>query len=448
MRLTTKFLLAFLFVALIAVASVAIIGGRTMRTGFGRFVFDRYREDFIEDLVAYYSEHGTFENINAAFLLLEPPPEARSGPRGPRGNALTLTNVEGIVLIAGFRHRVNQSLAPEVYRSGTPVQVDGETVGWIVEAPDAFQQNPAEQGFIDRIQQTLWIAAIASAGLALIIGILLVRTLTKPIRELTEATIAVASGDLEQRVTVRGLDELSRLAESFNRMSADLGRAESLRKQMTADIAHELRTPVSVILSHISALEEGVLPATEENFEVIREETERLGRLIEDLRTLSRVDAGEIEFTLVPVSPAHILESASRAHHPLASEHGIELQVDIDEDLPKIMADRDRIAQVFDNLIGNAIRYSPEGGKIRLTAREYRDGVEFVVSDSGPGINEEDLPRVFDRFYRADPARGRELGGSGLGLAITKSIVESHGGRIGVESTPGQGAAFTLWMPA
>jgi signal transduction histidine kinase len=230
-------------------------------------------------------------------------------------------------------------------------------------------------------------------------------------------------------------------------MSSELARAQDLRRQMTADIAHELRTPLSVILGHVDALAEGVLPANAETFDVIRDETTQLGRLVEDLRTLSRADAGELTLNLQPVQPYTLLERASAAQRPFAVEKQIEITLEPQSDIPQIMADTERMAQVLGNLLSNALRYTPEGGTITLQSAAVEDGVEMRVTDSGPGIESDELPHVFNRFYRGDKSRQRETGGSGLGLAIAKSIVELHGGRIWVESEPGQGAAFVIWLP-
>jgi signal transduction histidine kinase len=364
-----------------------------------------------------------------------------------RGNPITVADARGVVFIPGDLFMMGDRLPPNVLQDAFPMQVDGETVGYVLASREAFRQSQAEQLLLERVNRTVLFASFGAAVLALALGLLLARTLTQPIRELTAATEAVAQGHLEQQVSVRSGDELGELARSFNQMSSDLAFARSLRQQMTADIAHELRTPLSVILSHVDAIEEGVLPASPETLHVIREETAQLSRLVEDLRTLSRADAGELSMTMLPTDPSHLLEKAAASHRPLAAEKGIELEIEIEEGLPEIEVDPDRIGQVLDNLLSNALRHTPEGGTIRLLAREIRDGLELVVLDSGPGITPEALPHVFDRFYRADSARGRDLGGSGLGLAIARSIVESHGGTIRAESNSGEGALFVVSLP-
>ena len=447
MRLSTKLVLAFLSVALVAVLLVAVFAALGARSEFGRFIFDQYQTTFIEQLESYYAENGTFNGFQIPMGAMMRGVMGQGGGPERRGNPITVADARGVVFIPGDRFMMGDRLPPNVLEDAFPMQVDGTTVGYVLASREAFRQSQAEQLLLERVNRTVLFASLGAAGLALVLGLVLARTLTQPIRELTVATEAVAQGELEQQVSVRSSDELGELARSFNQMSSDLARSRTLRQQMTADIAHELRTPLSVILSHVDAIEEGVLPATSETLQVIREETAQLSRLVEDLRTLSRADAGELSMTLLPTDPHALLSKAATSHRPLAAEKGIKLEVDAEDNLPEIEVDPDRISQVLDNLLSNALRHTPQGGNIRLFARVVHNGVEIGVVDSGPGITPEALPHVFDRFYRADSARGRDLGGSGLGLAIARSIVESHAGSIQAESEPEQGAAIILRLP-
>jgi signal transduction histidine kinase len=216
---------------------------------------------------------------------------------------------------------------------------------------------------------------------------------------------------------------------------------------MTADIAHELRTPLSLILGHAEAIEDGVLPATPETVGIIHDEARSLARLVDDLRTLSLADAHQLTMAIQPVSPADLLQRAANTYRPRAAEHGITLSVDAADGLPRVAADSDRVAQVLGNLLSNALRHTPQGGTITLRAVEERALVRFGVSDTGPGIAADDLPRIFDRFYRGDASRHRESGGSGLGLGIARSLVEAQGGRIWADSPPRGGASFWFTLP-
>ncbi|MBT7599445.1 MAG: HAMP domain-containing protein, partial [Anaerolineae bacterium] len=274
------------------------------------------------------------------------------------------------------------------------------------------------------------------------------RYLTRPIRELTAATRAVADGDLEQVVPVRSQDELGELANSFNRMNENLARSLNLRRQMTADIAHELRTPISIILGHAEGVHDGGLPLSMDTIEIIRDEAGRLEGLVEDLRTLSRADAGELPLDLQPTSLERLLLEARAMYTPIAMQKNITLDIEIAENLPEIELDFTRMIQVLSNLLDNAIRYTPESGQVLLSATQKEDAtVEICVQDSGPGLNEEEVENIFNRFYRADTSRQRDEGGSGLGLAISKSIVEGHRGRIWAESADEQGLAVKISLP-
>ena len=280
----------------------------------------------------------------------------------------------------------------------------------------------------------------------MLLGFLLARRLTQPIRELTSATQAVAQGALGNQVTVRSRDELGNLAASFNRMSSDLARSSSLRRQMTADIAHDLRTPLSVLLGYTEALRDGKLPADQEIFDTMHVEAQHLQRLIDDLRTLSLADAGELPLARQPASPAALLERSAAAYRTLADEHGVRIDVRAEPKLPSVDVDSERIAQVLGNLISNAVRYTPAGGSIRLRAAAGDGQAVLEVADTGSGIDAQDLPHVFDRFYRADLSRQHD-GSSGLGLAIAKGIVEAHGGTIEAQSVLRQGTTFTIRLP-
>jgi two-component system sensor histidine kinase BaeS len=283
---------------------------------------------------------------------------------------------------------------------------------------------------------------------------MLARTLTRPLRELTAATSAMAAGNLNQRVTVRSKDEIGRLAASFNQMSSDLARASQTRKQMTADLAHDLRTPLTILRGYAEGLKEGRLQGTPTLYGIMHGEIEHLQRLVEDLRVLSLADAGELSLNRRSVDPAALLERCGLAHFQqaveAASPWSVRLRVDAAPDLPSILVDTDRMAQVLNNLVTNALKHT-SAGEVALSASAQGGRVLLSVRDSGEGIAPEHLPYVFDRFYRADSSRQRaesqEAVSSGLGLAIAKAIVEAHGGSMSVESTVGVGSTFTVSLP-
>jgi len=283
---------------------------------------------------------------------------------------------------------------------------------------------------------------------ALVLGGILAYTLTRSLRELTAATQALARGELGHQVKVRSQDELGALARSFNQMSSELQRSNDLRRRMTADIAHDLRTPLSVILGYAEALSDSKLVASPEIFDVMHTEAQHLSRLIDDLKMLSLVDAGELPLTRQPMAPGELLRRTAIAHQVQADNKGISIKVEAAPDMLLIEVDVERMAQVLGNLMSNALRYTPSGGEINLSVHKQNDTVIMRIADNGKGIAEEDLPYIFERSFRGDKARDLQNGETGLGLAIAKSLVEAHGGTISVASALGGGTTFIISLPA
>ncbi|MFM8370704.1 MAG: sensor histidine kinase, partial [Chloroflexota bacterium] len=293
-------------------------------------------------------------------------------------------------------------------------------------------RNPIDQKYVDQINRGFWLAGIVGMLVALGFGLLLARSLTRPVRDLTNATRNMAQGQLEQQVPIHSGDELGELAQAFNHMSADLARANRSRKQMTADIAHDLRNPLTVLSGYLESLQDGKLKPTPERFAVMQAEVTHLQHLVEDLRTLSLADAGELKLHLEPTSIPELLERVAEAYRHQAEQQQIHLKVEIEPNLPEVDLDPARMEQVLGNLVSNALRYTAADGEIRLEAKQLNGSLSVSVIDNGSGIPAEILPHIFERSYRGDESRsGNE---SGLGLAIAKSIVEYHGGNIRAES--------------
>jgi signal transduction histidine kinase len=459
--LALKLTLAFLVVSLAGIGLVAAVAGRATADEFGHFMFSENRSALAAQLEDYYHVTGSWEGAEAAFSV-----EGMMGGMGPggmmhgngmMGGGFAVADASGRVVVAGMGYRLGEQLSERELAQGTPLSVDGRRVGALIAGRNSFgMMSPAGTDFLARVNRTLVLGAIVVGIGALIVGGVLAGALTRPLRELTTAAREIARGNLEQKVRVRSQDELGALAGAFNQMSAELARARDLRRQMTADIAHDLRTPLSVILGHAEALRDGVLPTTPETLALIHDEAQHLNRLVEDLRTLSLAEAGELTLVRRPTSPGELVERVAAAHQPRARQQNVTLRAEVEPHVPDVDVDPDRMMQVLNNLLDNALRHTPPGGSVvcRVTsdtrhATRHPSLVTFSVSDSGPGIAPEDLPRLFDRFYRADKARARSTaqGGSGLGLAIAKSIVEGHGGSIRAESRPGQGARFFVELP-
>jgi signal transduction histidine kinase len=445
--LTIKLVVAFLFVSLIGIVLVAFLAGRITANEFGNFVDAQNQELIINQLADYYEANNGWQGTTL------PNPHIIGGPgRGPGGSggpgrSFALADEHGVVIVSGIGFRRGQRLPDVVLESGLPIEVDGDVVGTLI-LPGQIERGQFRDDFISRVNFVLLFATLGATAVSLVLGVVLARGLTRPLKELTAATRKVAAGDLSAHVSVRSGDELGELATSFNQMNAELARGRDLRRQMTADIAHDLRTPLSIILGHAEALSEGVLPATPEALHIVHDEARRLNRLVEDLRTLSLAEAGELSMIPRPVAATVLLERAVTAHTQRAQERGVTLTTQVEPNLPDVSVDPDRMAQVIDNLLNNALQYTPENGRILLSASGSAGGVQLRVQDSGPGLTAAELAHVFDRFYRGDGSRQRQEGNSGLGLAIARSIVVAHNGRIWAESQPGAGATFVIELPA
>jgi signal transduction histidine kinase len=332
-------------------------------------------------------------------------------------------------------------------RNETPIEVGGERVGTLLTARRNPALEPAEALFLQRTTRAAALATFGAMLVALTMSFFLARTLTRPLRDLTGAAQNIARGHLEQQVDIRSQDEIGQLAVAFNLMSQEVARANQLRRQMTADIAHDLRTPLTVVGGYIEAMRDGVLEATPERLKLIYTEIERLQKLVGDLRMLSQADAGELPLNSQLADPAALLRRAVGLFEHHAGQKGVEIEMEASGTLPAVRIDEDRMMQVLDNLLSNALRYTPSGGKIVLSAEAVGSAVRLTVRDTGAGIPAEELPYIFNRFYRSDTSRHAEAGESGLGLSIVRALIEAQGGRVWAESEPGMGTAVQIEFP-
>jgi len=283
--------------------------------------------------------------------------------------------------------------------------------------------------------------------LAALIGGIGFRRVGKPVAALMSAADSVAQGDLSVRLEETGARQFRELARSFNHMTTELERAEQQRRNLTADIAHELRTPLHIIQGNLEGIMDGVYEPNRETLSATLEETRLLARLVADLQTLSLAEAGQLPLHPTRFLVSDLLEDAATSFAAQAAEHGVEVRVQAALTVSELFADYDRLDQVLCNLIGNALRYTPSGGSISLTAQAQTQGVCITVTDTGTGIPAADLPYIFDRFWKGDRSRRREGVGSGLGLAIARQLVRAHNGTIRVDSHPGTGTTFTIELP-
>jgi signal transduction histidine kinase len=310
-----------------------------------------------------------------------------------------------------------------------------------------------ETAYLNSISRSLWTAAIIAVALAVLIAIIFSRRITAPLRRLSTAAGKVAQGDLSCRLETGSGDEVGVLSNTFNCMVDSLNENETARRKLMGDLAHEMSTPLSVIQSNLEGMLDGVVNASPETISSLHHESLVLSRLVKDLRTLSQVEAGRLNLLPASGNLGELVSSIVTATEPEAKRKRIALTLEVEPNLPGILMDTDRISQVITNLLSNSLQYSSEGDAIRISVTENKAGnsenrsLLVTVADSGQGIAEEDLPHIFDRYYRGVQSKEKRAGGSGIGLTVVKELVEAHRGKVWVESVQGQGSKFFFTLP-
>lgn len=444
--ITFKLILAFLCISLITVLVVVITTQRSTDREFNQFLLANDQQTVTKIFTDYYAENKSWDGLPnaAAGILSELKIPVGNGERLP----FTLTDANYEVILAGGMYQPGDILLTIDQSRSLPIQFNGKDVGYLDIRTPIPAPRPASDLFIRRMRINMIIIGAAAVLLSLVLGFIFSRIISSPLRELTNAAKEVSNGNLNQKVRIRSRDEIGELARVFNEMIEKLDKVLKSRKQMTADIAHELRTPISVILGHTEGIHDGVIPASPETLEIIREESIRLEHLVNDLRMLALSDAGELGLILIRQSPSSLIDQAYEHFNYQAQSHGVKLSRKVASDLPEILIDMDRMAQVFSNLLENALRNTPSGGEIILgAAPDGTNAVELTVTDTGSGIKKEDLEKIFDRLYRTDQSREKDKGGTGLGLALARTIIEQHGGKIRAESEPGKGTKMVIRIP-
>ncbi len=456
--------------ALVILVGVAIVMFATLRTTTGQFELyidqqgQSWAQGLAPSLADYYARAGSWQNVqsilqNQSVNMMGSTMGGMMGQGGMgnmtmsndmwamMGQRLVLVDVSGTAVADTANTLIGIHLSDNDLASGTPVIAQGRRIGTLLVATLDMPSSPINQ-FRRSVSMSVLISGGIAGVIALLMGSLLFFQVTRPMRRLSQAAQSIAAGDLSQRVPASD-DEVGQLARSFNTMAESLQRMEQQRQNMVADIAHELRTPLSVIQGNVEAMLDGVLPASQEELESIHQETVLLNRLIGDLRTLSLAEAGQLALDKQPLELGQVITRVAEKYRLRAEEQNVALSVQVAPNLPQVFADAGRIEQALVNLTENALRYgaSDVGGRVTLGARAVPDGVEAWVSDTGPGIAPEELPHIFERFWRSEKSLSRQTGGSGIGLALVKQLIEAHGGRVSAESTPGQGAMFRVVLP-
>lgn len=468
-----RLLVALILVVVAVVGTIALVStqvtARTFREYENRrgMMRDRRFEQF---LAWHYVRQGSWSDVQ---LELE-----RIGQI--TGERVVLADREGRIVADSEGELIGQPVKQDWAAPAALIVHNGAPVGALyVGLPGG---SPGIEGFLASINRTLLLVAVA-AGLGTVLLLLgLSRRILGPVEALTAAARRMEAGDLSQRVEITSQDEIGDLGQAFNSMADGLARLEELRRNMVTDVAHELRTPLTNIRGYLEALRDGVVEPERHVIDSLHEEAMLLNHLVDDLRDLSLAEAGQLKLERQPVALADVVDRAIGAVRPRAEAERVALQIDLPEDLPLVDVDSQRIGQVFRNLLDNGLTHTPPGGEVGVAARatcpepggglgagvrlSSKGGaqssskgrrsdawIEVRVWDTGVGIAVEDLPYIFERFYRADKSRSRATGGAGLGLAIVRQLVEAHGGRIEVESEigrgteAGRGTQFTFTLP-
>jgi signal transduction histidine kinase len=380
--------------------------------------------------------------------VAEPPPETMIVRRSPTGE-VTVEGVNLGVLPPDTPGRVPRwgVIGNNVWAS-IPTDEGGSLIV-LYPSPTrgSLGRLSATLGFLQSVWWQFLLAGAIAAVIALVMARWLARGMTQPLRDMADAARRMQTGDYSSRVVTTTRDEVGQLAAAFNRMSLELDNLEASRRDLVANVSHELKTPITAIRAHLENLLDGVEQPNPDVLQVMLAQSERLGRLVEQLLDLSKLESGEVPLRREGISLAPLVSRVMSEIEVVRSDRDVEVLSDLPSDLPEIEADAERVHQVIFNLVDNAVRFTPEGGEVRIEAHRRDGSVEVTVADTGVGIPAENLPRLFERFYRVDPARARGDGGTGIGLAIARSVVEAHGGTISAESEPGRGSTFTFDLP-
>ncbi len=441
MRLSTKILLSFglLLLTVLAAAGFFAVSSAAREVRGALFAGGMMPSTrMARELAAYYQGHRSWQGVDTMLV-----------PTGPfdtmMGQQLLLLDPENTVLADTGHTMVGTTYLPSKSTNTISISMGDELVGRLVilNTPVQEPEDPVVLGVTRALLLTTAVAGVAG----LVIALILSQSLTAPLRHLTLAVQQFARGERNLLLPSPGGDEVGDLTRSFQGMMTDIEKQETLRKEMTADIAHELRTPLAVMRANIEALSDGVYSLSPDNLLPLQDSVDLLSRLVEDLRILALADAGQLTLYKTDVDIAPLVQRVAARFQPQAEQRAQRIDLDLPAALPRISADPQRLEQVLGNLISNAIHVTPHGGLIALSAAADSTGIRVMVEDSGPGIPAEDLDRIFERFYRVDNGRARSEGGSGLGLSIARKLIEAHGGTIHAENKPEGGARLVIHFP-
>jgi signal transduction histidine kinase len=453
-----RLFLSFALIVLVSVFSVVILARQSAAQEVRTFMLRGGMmgiDTLVTTLEGYYQTHRTWVGVEQVFSAVQKGRGWQHGQSmgqgmagmGMMGQRLRLTDEQGNLILDSSGASSEGRVSQEELQRAIPLYDGKQIVGYLLPEGGMVFSVGDEVLLVNRLTRAAITAGAIAGSLSLLLALVLAYRLLKPVRALTQAAGHLAQGDLSHRVEVHGDDELATLGRAFNQMADALQSAEESRRAMTADIAHELRNPLAVQRANLEALQDGIYPLTPENLTPILEQNLLLTRLVEDLRTLALADSGHLNLERSPTLLRDCVQRVVEQFSPQADSRGIAIQWSAREDCPPVNVDAGRIEQIIGNLLSNALRYTPQGGKIWLDLTCTGEQIQLTVRDSGPGIPVEALPHVFERFFRADRSRSRAEGGSGLGLAIARRLAEAHGGSLTAANHPQGGALFTLTLP-
>lgn len=446
LSIATKLFFAVLATAILVALAIGVTTRISFTRGFLGYLNERGTE-FVESLAptvaAAYQQHGSWDflrrNEQAWFELIHSKIQASLMTEGPPPAPVALLDEARNIVIGPPRLE-----AVTVMR---PIVVEGRTVGWLALIPFEQITAAASVRFQERQLHAIWIIGLLSVLLAGVVALWLARLVLAPVKRVAAATHRLAAGDYATRVDIASRDEVGRLAEDFNHLALALEKNEQMRRTFMADVSHELRTPLAILRGEIEAMEDGIRPLSIETVKSLQTEATLLQKLVDDLYDLSLSDLGALTYRKVYVDVAHVLQMTADAFRPRFAERDLTLDIQIPEQTLMILADENRLHQMFNNLMENMVRYTEAGGRVQIGCRRQDSDVVIDFQDSKPGVASDHLPRLFERFFRSDSARSRANGGAGLGLAICRNIAEAHGGRIVAQPSPLGGLWITVTFP-
>lgn len=470
--LRTRLILSFVVIIIATIGSFALLGRLSINQWFNNMVVEMGREFAQRSALffsLYYAEHGSWEGVEDIVMdsrglgenRLGPgqgndtgtgPPELQGGFPGrgfftPRDERLLLLDASGELVYDSNPDAGPVGTLIAHQDAGVQILVEDEVVGTVIAASSTGVLTGVQQTYLSNVNRFVLFGGVLAILVAIAWGAWLAVRIVSPVKALSEASLKLAGGDYSQRIPVTSEDELGEMTQAFNRMASELERQEMLRRRGFADVAHELRTPLTVLQIDLESIEDGLIEADAETITRLQREVTTLRNLVEDLRTLSLADAGELKLDNQPLELNGLIELNARRIERSAAEKGIALDLDLAPEACLVQGDEQRLSQVLLNLLANALQFTPAGGRVQVASRPAGQRVQVSIRDTGEGIPPEDLPHIFERLYRSDRARARRNGGSGLGLSIARSMVEAHGGRIWAESTPGEGSTFYMELP-